>query len=214
MGPHQRFLLAQQLAHSAFREDAVARVSEAIAARLQPYAEAIARLDTIPGVGRRIAETLVAQVGTDMSRFPTAAHLASWAGICPGNHARAGKRLSGRTRRGSPWLRAALVEAGHAAGHSKRTDLDAPYRRSCCGAARRARSSPSATPSWSSPPSCSRPGRATRSSVRSISPNDTEGLSCWSVIPVARAARWCRGVSRFDVQPLRPRDRVPCSAEA
>ena len=88
MVPHQRFLLAQQLAHSAFREDAVARVSEAIAARLQPYAEAIARLDTIPGVGRRIAETLVAQVGTDMSRFPTAAHLASWAGICPGNHAR------------------------------------------------------------------------------------------------------------------------------
>ncbi len=107
----------------------MARVSEEIAARLQPHEEAIARLDTIPGVGRRIAETLVAEIGTDMSRFPSAAHVASWAGICPGNHASAGKRLSGRTRHGNPWLRAALVEAGHAAGHSKRTYLGAQYRR-------------------------------------------------------------------------------------
>ncbi len=129
MGPHQRFLLAQQLAHIDFLEDTVARVSEEIAARLQPHEDAIARLDTIPGVGRRIAETLVAEIGTDMSRFPSAAHLASWAGICPGNHESAGKRLSGRTRHGSPWLRAALVEAGHAAGHSKRTYLGAQYRR-------------------------------------------------------------------------------------
>jgi transposase len=129
MGAHQRFLLAQQLAHIEFLEAAIAQVSAEIAERLRPAEEAVDRLDAIPGVGRRTAETLVAEVGTDMTRFPSARHLASWAGICPGNHESAGKRLSGRTRKGSPWLRAALVEAAQAAGHTKRTYLGALYQR-------------------------------------------------------------------------------------
>jgi transposase len=91
--------------------------------------EAVSRLVAIPGVGPRTAEVMVAEIGTDMTRFRTSAHLASWAGLCPGNHESAGKRLSGRTRKGSPWLRAALIEAGHAARRSKGTYLGALYAR-------------------------------------------------------------------------------------
>jgi transposase len=91
--------------------------------------EAVSRLVAIPGVGPRTAEVVVAEIGTDMTRFRTSAHLASWAGLCPGNHESAGKRLSGRTRKGSPWLRAALIEAGHAARRSKGTYLGALYAR-------------------------------------------------------------------------------------
>lgn len=129
MGPHQRFLLAQQLAHIEFLEARVEAVSAEIAARLRPVADAVDRLDAIPGVGRRTAETLIAEVGTDMSRFPSARHLASWAGMCPGNNESAGKRKSGKTRKGSPWLRAALVEAAQAAGHTRRSYLAAQYQR-------------------------------------------------------------------------------------
>jgi transposase len=129
LGPHQRFLLAQQLAHIEFLEARVAQVGAEIAARLRPYQELLERLDTIPGVGQRIAETLLAEIGADMTRFPTARHLASWAGMCPGNNESAGKRKSGTTRKGSPWLRAALVEAAHAAGHTRGTYLGAFYQR-------------------------------------------------------------------------------------
>jgi transposase len=126
---HQRFLVAQQLAHSDFLDDLIALVSAEITARMRPCEEAVALLDTIPGVGRRTAEGLVAEIGVDMTRFPTAAHLAAWAGVAPGNNASAGKRRSGRTRKGSPWLRAALVEAAQAAGRTKATYLGAQYRR-------------------------------------------------------------------------------------
>jgi transposase len=137
MDAHQRFLIAQQLAHIDFLEAAIAQVSAEIAARLADVEDAIARLDTIPGVGRHVAEALVAEIGSDMSRFPTAHHLASWAGMCPGNHESAGKRQSGRTRKGSPWLRALLVQAAHAAARKKGTYLAALYHRL---AARRGRS--------------------------------------------------------------------------
>ncbi len=90
---------------------------------------ALDRLDTIPGVGRRAAERIVAEIGTDMSRFPTAGHLASWAGVCPGNHQSAGKRLSGRTRHGNTWLGAALVEAAWGAVHARDSYFGALYRR-------------------------------------------------------------------------------------
>jgi transposase len=128
-GPHQRFLLARQLAHIDFLDASIAEVSAEIAARLSPCAPELERLATIPGVGRRTAELLVAEIGTDMSRFPTAAHLASWAGMCPGNDESAGKRRSGKTRKGSPWLRSALIEAARAAGRSKGTYLATQYHR-------------------------------------------------------------------------------------
>lgn len=129
LGPHQRFLLGEQLAHLEALEASIERVSSEISERLRPFADELERLDTIPGVGQRTAEVLVAEVGTDMSRFPTAGHLASWAGMCPGNHESAGKRLSGRTRKGSPWLRTALIEAAHGARHARRTYLAAQYHR-------------------------------------------------------------------------------------
>jgi len=124
-GAHQRFLVAEQLAHVDFLDERIARLDAEIGERTRPFADVLERLDTIPGVGRRTAEILVAEIGVDMARFPTAAHLASWAGMCPGNNESAGKRRSGRTRRGNPWLRAALVEAAHAAGRAKKTYLGA-----------------------------------------------------------------------------------------
>src|SRR5687767_3283553 len=124
-GAHQRFLVAEQLAHVDFLDERIARLDAEIAERTRPVADVLERLDTIPGVGRRTAEILAAEIGVDMARFPTAAHLASWAGMCPGNNESAGKRRSGRTRRGNPWLRAALVEAAHAASRAKKTYLGA-----------------------------------------------------------------------------------------
>jgi transposase len=129
VGPHQRFLLAEQLTLIDQLDASIDRVSAEIGERLRPLEEALARLETIPGVGRRTAELLLAELGSDMSRFPTAAHLASWAGMCPGNNASAGRRRSGRTRKGSPWLRAALVEAARAAARTKATQLSAQYHR-------------------------------------------------------------------------------------
>jgi hypothetical protein len=128
-GAHQRFLVAQHLAHIDFLDAAIAQVSAEIQERLRACEETLARLDTIPGVGRRTAEALLAELGTDMRRFPTAAHLASWAGMCPGNKASAGKRLSGKTRKGNTWLRALLVEAAHGAAHTRDTYLAAQYHR-------------------------------------------------------------------------------------
>jgi transposase len=126
---HHQFLVAQHLAHIDYLDEAIARLDAAIAERLRPFEAAIERLDSIPGVGRRTAEVLLAEIGTDMARFPTAAHLASWAGLCPGNNESAGKRKSGKTRKGDVWLRAALVEAAHAASHTKDTYLAAQYHR-------------------------------------------------------------------------------------
>ena len=128
-GAHQRFLVAQQLAHIDFLDETIARLSQEIADRLQPFEDQIDRLDGIPGVGRRTAEVLLAEIGTDLSRFPSAAHLASWAGMCPGNEESAGKRLSGKTRKGNAWLRVALIEAAQAAARKKDSYLSAQFRR-------------------------------------------------------------------------------------
>ena len=127
-GAHQRFLVARQLAHIDFLDRAIAEVSAEVAQRMIPFEEEVALLDTIPGVGRETAEALLAEIGTDMSQFPSAAHLASWAGMCPGNHESAGKRKGGKTRKGSRWLRATLVNAAHAAGRTKQTTVGARYR--------------------------------------------------------------------------------------
>ena len=126
---HHRFLIQEQLAHIDSLDETIAHLSAEIAERLRPFEPQLKRLETIPGIKRRLAEVILAEIGADMSRFPSARHLASWAGMCPGNNESAGKRLSGRTRKGSPWLRTALVEAAHAATHSKDCYLAAQYHR-------------------------------------------------------------------------------------
>ena len=128
-GAHQRFLVARHLAHIDDLDETIAKVSTESAERLRPFAAELTRLDEIPGVGRWTAEVIIAELGTDMSRFPTDRHAASWAGLCPGNHESAGKRMSGRTRKGNRYLRAALTEAAQAAGRTKATYLGAQYRR-------------------------------------------------------------------------------------
>jgi transposase len=129
VGTHQRFLLTQQLTHIDFLDEQIAAVGEQIAERLRPFEAEVALLDSIPGVGRWSAEVILAEIGTDMGRFPSAGHLASWAGMCPGHDESAGKRRSGKTRKGSPWLRVALTEAAYAAGRGKDTRLSARYHR-------------------------------------------------------------------------------------
>jgi transposase len=176
---HQRFLVAQQLAHIDYLEGLIDQTSSEIARRLEPpapppggeeppakreeplpvavevaarrqalhqqrgiaavaqalesgqlgFAAAVALLVTITGIQRRTAEVIVSEIGTDMGRFPSASHLSSWAGLVPGLNVSAGKRQGNKIRRGSPWLRSALVEAAHGASRSKETYLSAQYHR-------------------------------------------------------------------------------------
>jgi transposase len=117
---HHRWLLARLLARIDDLDALLAEVSAQIAARLAPYEDLLVLLDTIPGVGRQTAENLLAEIGTDRGQFPDADHLASWAGMVPGNHESAGKRKSGKTRKGSRWLRATLVVAALAARRGRK----------------------------------------------------------------------------------------------
>jgi transposase len=127
--PHHRFLISEHLVPIETLEEAIERVSHEIAERMRPFEQLLKRLETIIGIKRRLAEVILAEIGTDMSRFPSARHLASWARMCPGNRQSAGKRLGGKTRKGSPWVRTALLEAAHAAAHRKNTYLSAQYHR-------------------------------------------------------------------------------------
>jgi transposase len=127
--PHHAFLLGALLSHVEFLEQQTKLFDERIAEHTRPFTAALDRLDTISGVARRSAEQILAELGDDMSRFPTAAHAASWAGICPGNHESAGRRLSGKTRKGNRWLRATLVEWARGAVRARNTYLAAQYHR-------------------------------------------------------------------------------------
>jgi transposase len=132
--PTQRFLLKELLQQYDQLQSAIDRTSKAIQAQAEmssdPFlSKAVELLQTIPGVGQRVAETIVSEIGTDMSRFPSDAHLASWAGMCPGNHQSAGKRLSGKTRKGNVYVRGALTQAAWAATRTKQTYLSAQFRR-------------------------------------------------------------------------------------
>jgi transposase len=126
---HHALLLAEMLSRIEAAEETIARLSAEIERVIAPFAEQLALLQTIPGVKQRVAEVIVAETGADMDRFPSDAHLASWAGICPGNDESAGKRRSGRTRRGSKWLKTALVEGAHALAQGKPTHLRSQYWR-------------------------------------------------------------------------------------
>ena len=123
-------IVGQILAHIDFLDEAIDRLSDAIEEQLGPFGQAqVQLLCTIPGVQRRAAEVLIAETGGDMTKFATAGHLVSWAGVCPGNDESAGKRRSGRTRRGSKWLRQTLTESARAAARTKNTYLAAQYAR-------------------------------------------------------------------------------------
>ena len=127
--PHHRFVLGELLEQLAHLEAAIDRVSAEIARQTAAQAATIARLDTIPGINAHTAEVIVAEVGATVDRFPSARHLASWAGLCPGNDESGGVPRSGRTRRGNVWLRRVLFQAAHAAVKQRGSFLGALYRR-------------------------------------------------------------------------------------
>jgi transposase len=126
---HHRFLLRMLMDQIAQLEGLIEQFDGRIAESMAPFAEAAARLRTIPGISTTSAEVIVAEIGTDMGRFPSAGHLASWAGLCPGNDESAGKRRSGRTTKGNQSLRTMLVQVAWAAVHAKGTIFQAQYGR-------------------------------------------------------------------------------------
>jgi transposase len=127
---HHRFLLGMLMEQVDFLERQIEKLNHRIEEVLPlPFEQAINRLDTIPGLDRRGAQNIVAEVGVDMGQFQSAAQLASWVGICPGNNESAGKRRSGRTTKGNRWLRVILVQCAWAASRSKGTYLQSMYRR-------------------------------------------------------------------------------------
>jgi transposase len=126
---HHTFLLDELLSHVEYLDRAITRLDRRITEAIAPYADHVAHLQSVPGIDRDAAETIIAEIGADMSRFPTAGHLASWVGICPGNYESAGKRQRRTTRKGNRWLKTLLVECGWGAGRARRTYLGAQYAR-------------------------------------------------------------------------------------
>ena len=126
---HHRFMLKMLLKRIDDMDKVLAELDQEVERRLHPFDETIRRLDGIPGIARRAAEVVLAEIGTDMTRFKTSGHLASWAGLCPGNNKSAGKRYSGKTRKGSKWLRSILVEAAWASSRKKNSYFQAKYGR-------------------------------------------------------------------------------------
>lgn len=127
--PHHALIVGEILAKLDYLDEVITRLSDEIGKVIAPFAPLVDLLSTMPGVSQRSAEVLLAEIGPDMGRFPSAQHLASWAGMCPGNNESAGKHKNGKTRKGSKWLRGTLVECANAAARSKDTFLAARYAR-------------------------------------------------------------------------------------
>ena len=128
-GPEHALIVGHILSHIDYLDESIASIGDAIEEELRPFVAAADLLCTIPGIGSRAAEVVLAEIGPDMSRFPTARHLASWAGLCPGNDQSAGRRRSGHTTRGSKWLKMNLIEVATAAIRTNNTYLSALYRK-------------------------------------------------------------------------------------
>jgi transposase len=127
---HHRFMLAQHLSHIEFLDEAIAQLDAQIAELLRPFEAELAAWDSLPGINRRIGEIVIAEVGPDLQPFADAHQLASWAGMCPGNDQSGGKRKNAKTRKGSKWLRRALIEAAHGAARKKKSYYQGLYHRS------------------------------------------------------------------------------------
>jgi transposase len=125
--PHHTLIVSHILTHLDYLDETIATLTEEVQQRLVPFAHKAELLTTITGVADRTSQVILAELGPDMSRFPTDRHAASWAALCPGNNESAGKRRTGKTRKGNPYLRAALVESANAAARSKNTYLRAQY---------------------------------------------------------------------------------------
>jgi transposase len=126
---HHRFQLRSLMEQVEHLDGGIEQLDGRILEATTPFEAELARLMTIPGLSRQAAEVLIAEIGADMTAFPTAGHLCSWAGMSPGNHPSAGKRYSGRTTKGSPWLRSVLVQAAWSASHTKKTRLGTTYHK-------------------------------------------------------------------------------------
>jgi transposase len=129
MGEHQKMILATHLRHLDFLDGEIARMDDEVGRRTCRFKKTLESLDDIPGIDRRSSEEIVAEIGIDMSHFATAGHLASWAGLCPGNNQSGGKRRTGKTRKGNRWLCSTLVQAARGAARSRGNYLSAQYRR-------------------------------------------------------------------------------------
>ena len=129
MGEHQKTMLRLMLKHIDILEEQVLSLDQEIQERMKPVHDQVSLIDSIPGVGERSAQVIIAELGINMNQFPSASHLASWAGLCPGNNESAGKRRSGKTRKGSDILRATLIECAKVASHLKNTYFSTQFTR-------------------------------------------------------------------------------------
>ncbi len=127
--PHHRFMLGQILSHLDYLDEAIEALGKEVENHIAPFSSQVKLLDTIPGVDQKVAQAIVAEIGVDMSQFPSHRHLASWAGLCPGNNESAGKHKSGKTRKGDRWLKRSLIEAAWAVSRAKDTYLNTLYHR-------------------------------------------------------------------------------------
>jgi transposase len=190
--PHHAVLVSQVLAHLDDLDDVIETLRTHLDEVMAPFAEAVRRLDTIPGVNTRTAEVLLAEIGVDMGVFPTAGPLASWAGLYPGNNESAGKHRSGKTRKGNRWLRGALIHAVLAGGtRATKGAFAARYRRVMRHRGIRRRSSP-----WPMP--CSSPriiGWRVTPPTTSRGPTTTS-VAMWSEFAIAPCNSWSvRGIA-------------------